>query len=67
VIVRYINGHNPEDEWLYNDPDIDKAKVIWAHDMEEGNQKLLDYFHDLVEPDLDRTQLVSLRPALTGN
>ncbi len=71
VIVRYIDGHNPEDEWVYNDAGIDAAKVIWAHDMEEGNQRLLDYFRDrqvyLVEPDLDRTHLVSLRPALAGN
>ena len=71
VIVRYIDGHNPEDEWVYNDADIDAAKVIWARDMEAGNQRLLDYFRDrqvyLVEPDLDRTHLVSLRPALAGN
>jgi hypothetical protein len=68
VIVRYRNGHNPEDEWVYNAADIDTAKVIWARDMEGGNQPLLDYFRDrqiyLVEPDRDRKHLINLRPPL---
>jgi hypothetical protein len=70
VIVRYSEGHNPEQEWVYNQADLDTAKVIWARDMEQGDQPLLDYFRDrqiyLIEPDLDRSHLTLLRPALTA-
>ncbi len=68
VIVRYSRQHNPEDEWVFNSADLDTAKVIWARDMEQGDQPLLDYFRDrqiyLLEPDEDRTALKLLRPAL---
>lgn len=33
--------------WIYNHPDIDESKVIWARDLgEEKNRKLLDYYKD---------------------
>ena len=33
--------------WIYNHPDIDSSKVIWAYDMGPMmNQELLDYFKD---------------------
>ena len=56
VIVRYNSDHNPHTEWVYNDADIDGAKVVWARDMGTAkNQELLDYYKDrrvwLVEPD----------------
>jgi hypothetical protein len=70
VIVRYSQRHNPEDEWVFNPADIDRAKVIWARDMVEGDQPLLDYFTDrqiyLVEPDGDRSRMAVLRRALTA-
>ena len=57
VVVRYAPQHNPEWEWVYNEADIDHARVVWAREMKSGNQRLLDYFHDrkfvLVEPDID--------------
>jgi hypothetical protein len=34
-------------EWVYNDADIDGAKVVWAREMDAAqNRKLLDYFKD---------------------
>jgi hypothetical protein len=56
VIVRYFPGHEPMDEWVYNWPDIDHSKVVWARDMgAEENLKLIQYYRDravwLVEPD----------------
>ena len=55
VIVRYGRGHDSTNEWVYNEPDIDAAKVVWARDMAEDNGQLLDYFRDrqvwVVEPD----------------
>ena len=54
--MRYRPGHNWFDEWVYNEPDIDKASVVWAQNMNEvANGELLRYFHDrrvwLLEPD----------------
>ncbi|MGO9303866.1 MAG: hypothetical protein ACLP3R_09215 [Candidatus Korobacteraceae bacterium] len=46
VIVRYGPQH-PIDmhEWVYNQADVDAAKVIWARDMGPAeNQELIDYF-----------------------
>ncbi len=56
VIVRYLPGHNPLDEWVYNQADIDKSKVIWARAGDAAsNLELLHYYYDrkawLVEPD----------------
>ncbi len=58
AIVKYAPGHNPLKEWVYNAPDIDASKVIWARDMgATDNLELLRYFKDstvwLVEPDFD--------------
>ncbi len=47
VIVHYGPTHPPQHEWVYNDADIDGARVVWARDMGiENNQELLDYFKD---------------------
>jgi hypothetical protein len=57
AIVRYRAAHNPFDEWVYNAPDIDSSKVVWAREMEPAdNLQLIQYYKDrevwLVEPDL---------------
>ncbi len=64
VIVRYAPYHDPVREWVYNDANIDAAKVVWARDMgKDGNQELLNYFHDrkvwVVEADRPAPQLIS--------
>jgi hypothetical protein len=47
VIVRYGPEHNVDRDWIYNAPDIDRARIIWARDMgSEKNLELLRYFHD---------------------
>jgi hypothetical protein len=58
AIVRYAPDHNFFEEWVYNSPDIDKSRVVWARDMGAvANQELLRYFHNrtvwLVQPDFD--------------
>ena len=46
VIVRYGADHNVDRDWIYNAPDIDRARIVWARDMgKEQNQELLQYFH----------------------
>ena len=45
VVVRYSPNHIVDQEWVYNDADIDKSKVVWAREMDEAhNRVLLDYF-----------------------
>ena len=45
VIVVYGPHHNFFREWVYNNADIDGAKVLWARDMANiGNQELLRAF-----------------------
>jgi hypothetical protein len=56
VLVRYSAKHEPLDEWVYNDADIDHSKVIWARAMSPADDlELIRYYHDrqvwLVEPD----------------
>ena len=63
VIVRYQPDHNPFAEWVYNEANIDKAKVVWAHDMSPvENQELISYFHDrrvwLMDADEEPTHLI---------
>lgn len=64
VIVRYAPDHGPNEEWVYNRADIDSAKVVWARDMGEQNQELLDYFRDrhvwVVYPDAAKPELQPL-------
>lgn len=57
VIVRYGTGHNVDREWVYNEADLNQAKVIWARDLGPATDALVRHFPDrravVVEPDLD--------------
>jgi hypothetical protein len=45
VLVRYAPEHEPFDEWVYNDANIDGSKVVWAREMDvDENDQLIDYF-----------------------
>ena len=62
VIVRYSSDHDPMNEWVYNAPDIDRSKVIWARDMDPAeNDQLINYYKGrnvwLVQPDTNPVQL----------
>lgn len=56
VIVRYSPIHAVDSEWVYNDADIEHARIIWARDMgDDDNRQLIKGYADrsvwLVEPD----------------
>jgi hypothetical protein len=56
AIVRYGAGHSTLNEWVYNAPDIDGSKVVWAREMNsKDNMELIHYYAGrkvwLVEPD----------------
>jgi hypothetical protein len=45
VLVQYGPKHKFMYEWVYNAPEIDAAKVVWARDMGEmSNRELIGYF-----------------------
>lgn len=57
VMVRYSPDHNLLNEWVYNAPDIDGSKVIWAREMDAAdNLELIQYYQGrhvwLVQPDM---------------
>lgn len=46
ILVSYGPRHNFDHEWVWNEADIDRSKVVWARDMGAANQELLSYFKD---------------------
>jgi len=56
VLLRYRSDHNPHEEWVYNNADIDASQIVWAREMSPGQDRpFLEYFHDrkawMLEPD----------------
>ena len=56
VFVHYAPNHVFQEEWVYNEADIDHARIVWARDLGgEENDKLRAYYPDrqvfLLEPD----------------
>jgi hypothetical protein len=45
VLVRYAPGHRHDQEWVYNEGDIDGSKVVWARERGGAlDRPLLDYY-----------------------
>lgn len=71
VLVRYKRFRTiwalQFNEWVYNDADIDAAKVVWAHEMGgKADEDLIEYFAGrrlwLMEPDHDPPRLSPYLP-----
>lgn len=41
VIVRYTAGHKPFEEWVYNDADLQHARIVWARELPGVDSKAL--------------------------
>ncbi|MFB3903036.1 MAG: hypothetical protein ACE15E_06245 [Acidobacteriota bacterium] len=64
IFVRYSSRHDFTFEWVYNEADIDQARVVWAREISpEKDRAFLEYFRDrrvwVLEPD---TKPLVLRP-----
>jgi hypothetical protein len=67
VFVRYAPQHIFQEEWVWNDADIDAARVVWARDLGPSeNEKLRAYYPDrtalLLEPDYREPKLAPYAP-----
>ena len=68
VFARYGPHHRTLSEWVYNEADIDAARVVWARELDpSSNAKLIEYFSDrqawLVEPDEKNVEIQPYMPA----
>ncbi|MDP9114477.1 MAG: hypothetical protein M3O20_12455, partial [Acidobacteriota bacterium] len=62
VMVRYAPEHDPQNDWVYNEADIDASRVVWAREMgPKQDEPFFEYFYDrkvwLLEPDLSPPKL----------
>jgi hypothetical protein len=69
-MVRCTPKHNWTNEWVYNEAEIDQAKVVWARDMSPAeNQELFAYFKDrqvwVVDTDNMPVRLLPYEPVPT--
>lgn len=66
VVIRYQPDHIHHYEWVYNAADIDRAKVVWAHELDRTkNRDLLEYFRDrkvwLLQADVEPRKLIPVQ------
>ena len=66
VFVRYSPHHIFQDEWVYNRAALDEARVVWARDLGDAqNRPLLRYYADrtplVLEPDVQPPSLAAYR------
>lgn len=71
VFVRYLPRHPFQEEWVYNEADIDGARIVWARDLGQiENEKLRRYYPHravwLLEPDLRPPRLSPYAPEAAG-
>lgn len=71
VSVRY--GHNRPShlrdhaEWVYNEADIDRAKMVWAREMgDQQSDKLLHYYKDRTLGCLSWIDTIRLADSVVG-
>jgi len=62
VFVRYSARHVYQNEWVWNQADIDDSRIVFARDLgPEENQKLIQYYPNrrvlALDPDVDIPQL----------
>ncbi len=72
AIVRYGPHHDNLNEWVYNSPDIDNSKVVWARELNSAdNNKLIDYYQNrtvwLVEPDSSPVAITAYPGQVAGS
>ncbi|WP_162601485.1 hypothetical protein [Occallatibacter savannae] len=63
AIVRYAPDHDPLDEWVYNQADINASEIIWARAMDPASDaELIRYYPNrtvwLVQPDSIQNRLL---------
>jgi hypothetical protein len=74
IFVHFDRTRLKESEWIYNEPDIDASRIVWANDMGPAkNAELLAYYPDRiswsVNPDSSPVRLERYqqpRPRLPG-
>jgi hypothetical protein len=72
VIVKYAPDHNYFVEWVYNEADIDKSKVVWARDMGAAeNEQVINYFANrkawILDPDAAPPRFLAYRGNVAAN
>ncbi len=67
VFVRYSPQHIFQEEWVYNDADLDAARIVWARNLGPAEDAALRaYYPDrivlLLEPDYRPPRLIPYQP-----
>ena len=70
IFVHYSPQHIFQQEWVYNKPDIDASRIVWARDLGPAeDQQLISYYPRraawLLEPDLQPPRLSPYKPEAT--